>query len=263
MRLLSLDTSTRYASIALCSEDELYGEYTWSSTNNHSVELLEYIRHLLTTCHMTLQQLDAIAVATGPGSFNGVRVALATAKTLAFALQKPLVGVSTLESIAFQHRHVRGPICAMLEAGRSELYVACALFEESANADGHTIYRMRQLGEYLVCSPQHLAVYVQEHMKDWLVAPSEQDKQEYPPLLFCGEISEATRQALSTNFAGHSLFVGKLEAPRRASVLASLALQRLRDNQVDDPLMLEPLYLRRPSITKSTRKQPLLGAETP
>ena len=76
MRLLSLDTSTRYSSIALCSEDELYGEYTWSSANNHSVELLEYTRHLLTKCQMTLQQLDAIAVAIGPGSFNGVRVAL-------------------------------------------------------------------------------------------------------------------------------------------------------------------------------------------
>jgi len=206
---------------------------------------------------MTLQQLDAIAVATGPGSFNGVRVALATAKTLAFALRKPLVGVSTLESIAFQQQHVRGPICAILEAGRSELYVACSLFEESVNADGNKIYCMRRLGEYLLCSPLSLAAYLQEHMRDWLAVPSEQG---YPPFLFCGEISEATRQALSANFAGHSLFVGKLEAPRRASVLASLALQRLRDNQVDDPLMLEPLYLRRPSITKSTRKQPLLGA---
>lgn len=259
MRLLSLDTSTRYSSIALCSEDELYGEYTWSSTNNHSVELLEYAQHLLTECQMTLQQLDAIVVATGPGSFNGVRVALATAKTLAFALRKPLVGVSTLESIAFQQQHVCGPICAILEAGRSELYVACYIFEESANADGNKIYCMRRLGEYLLCSPQYLAAYLQEHMRDWLAVPSEQG---YPPFLFCGEISEATRQALYANFAGHCLFVGKLEAPRRASVLASLALQRLRDNQVDDPLMLEPLYLRRPSITKSTRKQPLLGAAT-
>ena len=86
---------------------------------------------------MTLHQLDAIAVATGPGSFNGIRVALAAAKTLAFALQKPLVGVNTLDIIAIQQRHhVRGPVCAVLEAGRSELYAAWYLFEELVGADG-------------------------------------------------------------------------------------------------------------------------------
>jgi tRNA threonylcarbamoyladenosine biosynthesis protein TsaB len=100
---------------------------------------------------------------------------------------------------------------------------------------------------------------VQEHIREWLAVPGEEG---YPPLLFCGEMSALTRQALSSNFAERCLFVGKLEAPRRASVLALLAMQRLRDNQVDDPLMLEPIYLRRPSITKSTRKQSLLGTIT-
>src|SRR5689334_2161916 len=97
MLLLALDTSTRYSSIALCSADELYGEYTWHSANNHSVELLTSIQRLLNDCHRTFQQVDAFAVATGPGSFNGVRVALATAKTLAFTLCKPLVGISSLD----------------------------------------------------------------------------------------------------------------------------------------------------------------------
>jgi tRNA threonylcarbamoyladenosine biosynthesis protein TsaB len=262
MRLLSLDTSTRYASIALCSDEietdeiEAYGEYTWGSANNHGVELLEYIRRLLGECRIILQQLDAIAVAIGPGSFNGVRVALATAKTLAFVLQKPLIGVNTLDSIAVQQRHTCGPVCAVLEAGRSELYAACYVFEEPAEAEGAESYRMRRLGDYMLCSPQSLAASLQEHRTNWLAA---QDGQEYSPLLFCGEISAASRQALSSYLQGQCRFVSELEAPRHAAVLASLALQRLRDKQVDDPLALEPLYLRRPSITKSTRKQPLLG----
>jgi tRNA threonylcarbamoyladenosine biosynthesis protein TsaB len=256
MRLLSLDTSTRYSSIALSSEDELYSEYTWSSANNHSVELLEYTQRLLTQCQVTPQQLDAIAVAIGPGSFNGVRVALAVAKTLAFALQKPLIGVSTLDIIAVQQQHTRSLVCAVLEAGRSELYAACYIFEKPAEAGSEGVPHMRRLGDYILCSAQHLVAYVREHRKDWLTAPNEEG---YLPFLFCGEMSTASRQALSSCLQNHRLIVDKLEAPRRASALASLALQRLRGNQIDDPLILEPLYLRRPSITKSTRKQPLLG----
>lgn len=256
MRLLSLDTSTHYASVALCSEDEVHAEYTWSSMNNHSTELLQYMQKIIKEQKMTWQQIDAIAVAIGPGSFNGVRVALATAKTLAFALQKPLVGVNTLECIAFQHRHTRGLICAMLEAGRSELYAVCALCQASSSADGQSGYHLKLLGEPLLCSPQQLAVAIGEHIQNELALSHEQG---YPSVLFCGEMSQLTRQALSANFAQRSLFVEEL-TPRRASVLALLALQRLRDQQLDDPLVLEPLYLRRPSITHSTRKQPLLGA---
>src|SRR5215469_709687 len=126
MLLLALDTSTRYSSVALCSEDEFYGEYTWYSGNNHSVELFEYLQRLCVQAQVSLQQVELIAVAIGPGSFNGVRVALATAKTLAFALQKPLVGVSTLDILAFQqHAYgVQQPVCALLDAGRSEVYTA-------------------------------------------------------------------------------------------------------------------------------------------
>src|SRR5690348_3394753 len=113
MLLLALDTSTRQASIALCTEEILLGEYTWQVGNNHSVELLERIQRLVTECGQTMQSLEAIAVATGPGSFNGLRVAVATAKSLAFVLSIPLVGISTLDVIATQQQHWPDPICAV------------------------------------------------------------------------------------------------------------------------------------------------------
>src|SRR5438094_3331461 len=96
MLLLALDTSTRQASLAICTEDLLLGEYTWHVGNNHSVELLERIQRLLAECGKTMPDIDGVAVATGPGSFNGLRVAVSVAKAFAFALKKPLVGVSTL-----------------------------------------------------------------------------------------------------------------------------------------------------------------------
>jgi tRNA threonylcarbamoyladenosine biosynthesis protein TsaB len=256
MLLLALDTSTRQASIALCDEQTLYGEYTWQIGNNHSVELLERIQRLVEVdCGSSLQAIDGVTVATGPGSFNGVRVAVATAKAFAFALQKPLVGVSTLEIIAAQQDKWRGPVCAILEAGRSELYAACYLFDE-VDSNGEIMYHIMQLSDFLMLPPQQLVTYLNEHMDEWAGIPG---KRQVSPILFCGELSETTRQVIYEQMQGHSLFINNVQAIRRASTLALLAIQRLYEGRIDDPMLLEPLYLRRPSITKSTRKQPLLG----
>jgi len=256
MLLLALDTSTHQASVALCDEQTLYGEYTWQIGNNHSVELLERIQRLVVVdCGSSLQAIDGVTVAIGPGSFNGVRVAVATAKAFAFALHKPLVGVSTLEIIAAQQDKWRGPVCSILEAGRSELYAACYLFDER-DSNGEITHHIRQLSEYLMLSPQQLVTHLSEHMNQWAGVPG---KRQVSPILFCGELSETTRQVIYEQMQGKSLFNDNLQATRRASSLALLAIQRLDEGKIEDPMLLEPLYLRRPSITKSTRKQPLLG----
>ena len=259
MLLLALDTSTRQASLALCSEDELLGEYTWLVGNNHSIELLKRMQRLLAECGKTMPDIDGVAVAIGPGSFNGLRVAVSTAKALAFALKKPLVGISTLDSIAAQQRQWDGPICSILEAGRSELYAACYLFDKIYHGSSREVtYRMRQLSDYLLFSPQQVASYLQKQASNWFGVPG---KRTLPTFLLCGEISAASRQALCAEMQEGCVLIDNVQATRHASVLAMLALQRLHDGKEDDPLSLEPLYLRRPSITTSTRKQPLLGGK--
>lgn len=260
MLLLALDTSTRYSSVALCSEHEFLGEYTWYSGNNHSIELFEYTQRLCAQAQVSLRQVELIAVAIGPGSFNGVRVALAMAKALAFALRKPLVGVSTLDILAFQQcaYGVQRPVCALLEAGRSEVYAACYLFDELHTIHGELSHQIKRLGDYLLVTPQQLVAYLQEHMSAWLGSANVQ----FPTVLFCGEIGQNTHQALHSALSQQSLFVRGALAARRAVSLAAIALQQMQEGHTDDPLALEPLYLRRPSITKSTRKQPLLGDTT-
>lgn len=256
MLLLALDTSTRQASVALCTEEQICGEYIWQVGNNHSVELLERIQRLCTESALTLSAVDALAVAVGPGSFNGVRVAVATAKTLAFALHKPLVGVSTLEIAATQYQQWPGPVCAIQEAGRAELYAGCYVFE-GRESSGVVTYLPRQLGAYQVLAPQDLAHYLREN-----ITPQLEMDGEMMPYLFCGEISEASRQALFAQMPERTFFGQHLQAVRRASTLASLAQQRLIEQRADDPLLLEPLYIRRPSITSSKRQQTLLGGKT-
>lgn len=256
MLLLALDTSTRQASVALCDEQHLYGEYNWQIGNNHSVELLERIRRLLAECGISLSALDGIGVATGPGSFNGVRVAVATAKALAFALHRPLVGISTLEVGAACHQQWPGLVCSLLEAGRSQVYAACYQFEARLGEDGLIFYHPCQLGTSQLLAPQDLAHYIQTQILPPRVEAAEVQA---VPCLCCGEVGEQSRQALSAHLGAPVLFAPVLCSVRHASVLATLARQRLADNQLDDPLSLEPLYLRRPSITTSVRKQPLLG----
>jgi tRNA threonylcarbamoyladenosine biosynthesis protein TsaB len=254
MLLLALDTSTRQASIALCGEEALYGEYTWDVGNNHSVELLLHIQRLVEACKKAMQDIDGLAVATGPGSFNGTRVAVASAKALAFALRKPLVGVSTLDIIAAQQRW-NGPICAILEAGRAELYAASYLQEQAYTESGDVSFQLRRLSDYLLLPPPQLCSFLQDHAGDWVGVPGERV---LPPILFCGEMTMDSRQALRVHLPEMSMFLGPVQATRHASTLAMLAFQRLREGRADDPLSLEPLYIRRPSITTSTRKQPLL-----
>ncbi len=255
MLLLALDTSTRQASVALCDEERLCGEYTWQVGNNHSVELLERVQRLFAEGGLALSALDGLAVAIGPGSFNGVRVAVATAKTLAFALRKPLVGVSTLEVAAAQYQQWPGPVCAVQEAGRSELYAACYTFEGRESA-GVVTYCPRQLGDYQLLAPPDLVEYARTQ-----ITPQLEMGGDALAYLFCGEISPASRQALLAHMPEQAFFGQTLQAVRRASVLASLAQQRLAEQRVDDPLLLEPLYIRRPSITSSKRRQSLLDGK--
>jgi tRNA threonylcarbamoyladenosine biosynthesis protein TsaB len=256
MLLLALDTSTRQSSVSLSTEEELYGEYTWYAENNHSVELLENIRRIMAECQFGMEQLGAIAVATGPGSFNGVRVALATAKTLAFALSIPLVGVSTLDAIAIQQVW-GGPICAVLEAGRAELYAASYRCEQVSGEDGRVDNHLRRLSDYLLVTPAQLASALGEQGGKELNRPA---RRKAAPVLFCGELSTTSRQALQAEMREECFFAGAVRSVRRASMMGMLAMQRLQEGKIDDPMLLEPLYLRRPSITTSSRKQPLLGS---
>src|SRR5262249_26037773 len=163
-------------------------------------------------------------------------------------LQKPLVGVSTLDILAFQQcaYGIQRPICALLEAGRSEVYAACYMFDELRNAHGELSYQMKRLGDYLLVTPQQLVAYLQS-------------LQTFSTVLFCGEIGQNTYQALYSALPQQSLFVRGAQAARRAASLAAIALRQMHEGHIDDPLALEPLYLRRPSITKSARKQPLLS----
>ncbi len=108
---LAIDTSTDTASLALVQDSEVLAELTWRCGQNHTIELLPRLAHLLNQTKLSLQSTSCIIVAKGPGSFNGLRVGVSLAKGLAFGLGIPIVGVSTLEVAAYQHAETGLPVC--------------------------------------------------------------------------------------------------------------------------------------------------------
>lgn len=122
MKILALETSTLTGSVALLSEACLIGEITLSVELQHSERLLPAIDRLLHDAHVSLPDLDAMAVAQGPGSFTGLRVGIAAAQGLALAAGKPLVGVSSLEGLAMNGSFFNGIVIPLFNAFRGEVY---------------------------------------------------------------------------------------------------------------------------------------------
>lgn len=124
MKILGIDTSTPIGSVALIDDDNIVAEHTLNIVHAHSSRLMPAIDAVLKWGEITPHDLDGCAVGIGPGSFTGVRIGVATVKSLCYAVDKPIVGVSTLEAIAYNLRWTNGLVCPILDARRSEIYGA-------------------------------------------------------------------------------------------------------------------------------------------
>jgi len=218
--LLAIDTSTAIASVALF-DGEVRAEHTWRAGQNHTSQLLPRVQGLLAEQGVRASDLTAVGVALGPGSFNGLRVGLATAKLLGFSLGVALVGANTLESTAYQHREVGGLVRPLYDAGRGQ--VATALYSAVGG-------ELRELEPPRIAELGEIATRVVE------------------PTFFCGEIKGSWAEEIATRGGPLAAFVSAAGAPRRAGFLAELAWLRLRMGQVADLATLQPLYLRRPPV---------------
>jgi tRNA threonylcarbamoyl adenosine modification protein YeaZ len=219
---LAIDTSTDFCSIGLSRQGEMIAEMTWHSGQNHTVELVPNITRLLNQSESSPQSLDAIFVAKGPGSFNGLRVGMSTAKGLACALDIPLVGISTLEVEAYPFAFTKLPICPIHNAGRGEIAAA--------------VYQLKDIWRCLI--PEHITT---------TTSLCRQTKRK---TLFCGEIPPSVIEELQKSLARYAILPDPAARLRHASYLAILGWQRLERGQLDDAASLQPLYLRQPPITQ-------------
>ena len=130
MLMLAIDTTTLVSTVALATEDKVIGEFTLQTTKTHSEKLLPAIDMLCRFAGVSAMDLEAIAVSTGPGSFTGLRIGLATAKALSYANSLPLIGVPTLQGLAYNFAGSNQLIVPILDAQKGYVYAAFYRFEQ-------------------------------------------------------------------------------------------------------------------------------------
>ena len=131
MRILALESSAKAASAAVVEDGCLLGQYWQCTALTHSRTLMAMAESLLRNMELGIGDMDAFAVAKGPGSFTGIRIGVAAAKGLAWGADKPLYGVSTLEAMAWHHMgREDAVICPVMDARRSQVYNALFRWED-------------------------------------------------------------------------------------------------------------------------------------
>ncbi|MDD3995905.1 MAG: tRNA (adenosine(37)-N6)-threonylcarbamoyltransferase complex dimerization subunit type 1 TsaB [Bacilli bacterium] len=229
MRLLMVDTATIVASAAVIEEEKLVGEVIINHQKKHSEKLLPAIDHLFTDAGLDVSEMDAFGIVCGPGSFTGLRIGMATVKGFAQALNKPVVGVSTLEALAYNLPYAQGIICPILDAQRDQVYTGVYQFINGC---------FETLLPDTVLSIDALIRHLSEITDG--------------PIHVLGD-------GVPKYFETISEELDAFKAPphirmNRASSAAWLALRKLQKGQVQDYKTIEPMYIR-PSYAEEQKKK--------
>jgi tRNA threonylcarbamoyladenosine biosynthesis protein TsaB len=215
MRVLGIDTASRTNTIGLIDGDRVVADFAWDARDSSLQRIIINTDLVLKRSGLSLEDLDGLAVGIGPGSWTGLRVGVTVAKTLAYAANKPICGISSLEALAHQARSASVLLCPLIDAGRENVYAA--------------FYRVRggalaREGDYYVGSIGGLTERVRE------------------PTLFLGRPAYLYRPAITGQLGALAGF-GSPSDTRSGAVFASLSLPRLAAGAADDALSLVPLYL--------------------
>lgn len=219
MLVLGIETSTPQASVAIGSEQGVVASAMVSRGANYNEFLLPAIRFCLEESRLGYRNLGAVAVSLGPGLFSGMRVGVATAKAIAQTLSLPMVGMASLDLVAYEVRYAPKTICAVLDARRNEVF--------------HAFYRaspggIQRMTEYRVEKPGQLAIGIASRPEEVLLVGN--------GALLYRDMFEELGSVAEVGTMSHAF--------PNARSLVELSLPRLFREDFDSPYDLKPLYLR-------------------
>lgn len=215
MALLAIETATQQLGVALMDGEHVRSSYELLAEYPHAVELPGAVKRVLEAARATWDDVEAIAVDIGPGSFTGLRIGLAFAKSVAFAAKKPLLGVPSLEVLAAQAVFAAGTICPMLDAKRQNVYAALYQLEHG----------------------------VPVRRSDYLLSPVDEVLQGIQgPAIFLGDGCALYRDRIAERCPDAQVAPSELWLPKVAT-LARLGWSRFTQGHRDDAASLVPMYL--------------------
>ena len=220
MSILAIDTASSVSSVAVASEGKLQAEVTVEAGRTHSETLLSHIEGALSFAGVERSALTGVAVSIGPGSFTGLRIGLATAKAIAYGLGIPLVGVSTLAALALAVPVSDVHTLALMDAQKGNAYAG--------------LYEWRD-GSLHEVRPVRVAP-----LAEAIAEAADRGK----PVLLTGELAVKKRARLG-NLPDNVTLAPAHLLTARASHVAWLGIARLAAGERDDPMTLEPFYIRR------------------
>lgn len=220
MRVLAIDTSNLVLSVAVVEEERVLAETTTNQQKNHSVRMMDAISELLDATNTSPEELSGIGVAIGPGSYTGVRIGVASAKSIAWSLNLPVVGVSSLQAVAMNALGFADLIVPLFDARRGQVYTGC--------------YASRGLDSLDMLEKERIIL-----LREWL--PLLRDRAGGRPILFLGEDVRMHRQTIEQVLGEQALFASPAFNHPRAAHIGYLAMQRLQEGT--DAHALVPEYL--------------------
>ncbi|PRR83111.1 tRNA (adenosine(37)-N6)-threonylcarbamoyltransferase complex dimerization subunit type 1 TsaB [Clostridium vincentii] len=229
MIVLSVDSSSRVATIALLNDDNLLGEYILNDKREHSVILMPMIQNLLKDCNLTVDDIDGYVVSKGPGSFTGLRIGMATIKGMSLGSNKPYVSISSLEALAYSISPFNGIICPVMDALRENVYTA--LFKNENNKF------------------EKILDYTPLDLDDLLDILKEKDEE----VMFTGDGLTKHKDYIKENFPKAHFAPTHLSIVH-ASALGELGLNLLKDGIFDDPNSA-PIYLKKPQAERELERR--------
>ncbi|OOB78350.1 MAG: tRNA (adenosine(37)-N6)-threonylcarbamoyltransferase complex dimerization subunit type 1 TsaB [Epulopiscium sp. Nuni2H_MBin001] len=216
-RILAIDTSAMAASVALVEDGKLVADYYICNELTHAETIMPMVENIKLMTKLDVETIDAIAVTSGPGSFTGLRIGVSAAKALALALNIKLIGISTLDVLAYSVYNTNKIICPIMDARRNQVYTALYTFEDSN----------------LTMLQPHMAVDIHEILE--LALTYKKD------VVFVGDGIDAFKTVILDTLGQYAHFAPSFLSMQRACVLAHMAQYAKPQN----PDELVPIYLRK------------------
>ncbi len=252
MKLIGIDSSGLVASVAIMEDDKLVAEYTINNKKTHSQTLLPMLDEIVKAADLDMKEIDAIAIAAGPGSFTGLRIGSATAKGLGLALKKPIVPVSTVDALAYNMYGTDCLVCPIMDARRNQVYTGIYEFVkenmqgDEADKDASAAFCKYQLKVI----KEACAVPIEEITQ----ALNETGRK----VIFLGDgvpvFAEQLKDLMQVSYS----FAPAHLALQKAGCVASLGMEKFRNGIFEDAAMHSPEYLRLSQAERERKEAGLL-----